>query len=242
MNNVTYQNDQSTVCAIMQPTFLPWLGYFNLISRVEKFVFLDDVQLSKQSWQTRNKLFTGRNVNWVSCPISKKTSNDTRICDVSISQNTNWRSKLIKTIKQNYTKTPFFNDCLDLLSIIESAPTHNLSVFNQHIIMSASTHLDLNTKFVVASDLECGGKKSHHLLEICRAINANHYLSPKGAQEYIEEEGVLVNELDSITYQNYVPRPYVQHHSSEFVSHLSIVDAVANIGWNATKQHITGTL
>ena len=99
----THPVKQDTSCAIMQPTFLPWLGYFNLISKVDTFVFLDDVQLDKRSWQTRNRLFTGQTVNWVSCPI-QKTSRDTLICDVDISQNTEWKNKLIKTIRYNNSK------------------------------------------------------------------------------------------------------------------------------------------
>lgn len=235
----THPVKQDTLCAIMQPTFLPWLGYFNLISKVDTFVFLDDVQLDKRSWQTRNRLFTGQTVNWVSCPI-QKTSRDTLICDVDISQNTEWKNKLIKTITYNYAKTPFFNDCSELLSIVEHAPSDKLSLFNQHIISSISDLLGFNASFVKASSLHCDGKKSHHLLKICQSVNANHYLSPRGSQDYIEAEGILQNALHSVTYQDFRPTPYPQYHASGFVSHLSIVDAVANIGWKATKQHIVG--
>ena len=88
-------SESVTTCAIMQPTFLPWLGYFNLIHRADTFVFLDDVQLDKRSWQTRNRLFTGQKANWVSCPI-QKTKRDTLICNALISNDTKWKEKLIK--------------------------------------------------------------------------------------------------------------------------------------------------
>lgn len=239
MSTVTLQNDQSTTCAIMQPTFLPWLGYFNLIHSVDTFIFLDDVQLDKRSWQTRNRLFTGHTVNWVSCPI-QKASRNTRICDAYISHNTDWQSKLIKTITHSYAKAPFFDDCAELLSVIHDAPTDTLSNFNQHIIVFIASRMGLNVNFITASTLQCGGKKSHHLLALCKAVNANNYYSPRGSKNYIEEEGVLYSALDSVEYQDFVPKPYSQYHCSDFESHLSIVDAVANIGWNATKQHIIG--
>ena len=223
----------------MQPTFLPWLGYFNLIDCADIFVFLDDVQLDKRSWQTRNRLFTGKNVDWVSCPIRKATR-DILISNTLISHETDWKSKIIKTITFSYSKAPYFNDCKLILSLIEQAPNEKLREFNQYMIKGIAGLLGITSQFIQASSLKCSGKRSEHLLEICNRINALHYISPQGARHYIETEQTLLNKLPLVTYQNFEPKPYTQIHSKEFVSHLSIIDVVANIGLHGTKQHIMG--
>lgn len=232
-------SESVTTCAIMQPTFLPWLGYFNLIHRADFFVFLDDVQLDKRSWQTRNRLFTGQNANWVSCPI-KKTKRDTLICNALISNDTEWKEKIIKTITYSYSKAPYFNECQRILSLIEQAPDRKLGEFNQYTISGIANLLGITSRFVQASTLGCVGKRSEHLLEICNKIDAHHYISPQGARHYVESEEILLDSLHKVTFQQFEVKPYSQIHTQEFVSHLSIIDVVANIGLQNTKQHITG--
>ncbi len=226
-------------CAIMQPTFLPWLGYFNLINSVDTFIFLDDVQLDKRSWQTRNRLFTGHKVDWVTCPI-KKTSQNTRIVDVLITDDGKWKEKLIKTLNHSYRKAPCHKDFVEVLGIIDDAPMDKLANFNQFFVTVLCRRLGITTPFVSAFELGCDGSKSAHLLNICRAVNANHYHSPEGARHYIEDENILGRELDILTFQQFTPQPYPQIHSKEFVSHLSIIDAIANIGLKGTMDHIAG--
>ena len=88
-------------CAIMQPHYFPWAGYFNLISKVNKFVFLDDVQFSKNSWQSRNQIIINDQKKWIMIPLKKSPLN-TNIKDKLIDYSKKWQSKIFKTIIQNY--------------------------------------------------------------------------------------------------------------------------------------------
>ena len=99
----------------MQPTFLPWIGYFDLIDKVDKFVFYDDVQLSKQSWQVRNRIKNSSgNPSWLTLPI-KKHPLSTKINEVEINEDKRLIKKIIKAFEHNYSKTPFFHEAYDLI-------------------------------------------------------------------------------------------------------------------------------
>ena len=96
-------------CAIMQPHFLPWSGYFNLISKVDKFVFLDDAQYSKNSWQNRNFILSNNQKFLINIPVIKSPL-DTKIKDKLIDKKNNWKNKITKIILQSYSKSQYYDD------------------------------------------------------------------------------------------------------------------------------------
>ncbi|WP_395344869.1 WbqC family protein [Ningiella sp. W23] len=226
-------------CAIMQPTYLPWAGYFHLIASVDVFVFLDDVQFDRRSWQSRNRIFDGGQVNYLTCPV-KKASRDTLIRDIALSDDGTWQAQHIKKISLNYAKAPFFQDLKCLIELLTESQYGSLSALNRSIITLISEQLGLRTIFEVASTLNCGGKRSEHLLNICRKVNASSYLSPQGSREYLAADNTFANSGVELAFQEYSPQPYVQVHSPSFESHLSIVDVLANIGINKTRTYILG--
>ena len=102
-------------CAIMQPTYFPWAGYFNLISRVDAFVFLDDVQFMRQSWHNRNRVLLGGVPHWLTVPV-ERVSLECRIDEVEVDDKHRWRDKHVKLLRNVYSKHPHGKD---LLSVIE---------------------------------------------------------------------------------------------------------------------------
>ena len=114
----------SIKCAIMQPHFFPWSGYFNLISNVDKFVFLDDAQYSKSSWQSRNKILINNECKWITAHTKKSSTKDTKILDKKIENKNNWKKKLIKSIEQNYSKHPYFENLMELLNYFKNENSH----------------------------------------------------------------------------------------------------------------------
>lgn len=226
-------------CAIMQPTYMPWAGYFNLIASVDTFVFLDDVQFDRRSWQSRNRIFDGGKVQWLSCAVTK-ASRETLIQNIHIRNEENWQQLHYKKIHLNYKNTPFFSELMPILSLLTSQKFDTLLDVNKTLISYFCQMLELDTKFTLASKLAAGGKRSEHLLAICEKINATDYLSPNGSKDYLMQDACFNETPIKLEFQQFLPATYQQYHTPNFVSHLSIIDVIANIGLAQTKQYIKG--
>lgn len=226
------------ICAIMQPTFLPWIGYFNLIHNVDKFVFLDDVQFEKQSWQSRNRILLNGSEYLLSIPI-KKFEIGTRLNNIYISNNTNWRYKQWHSLNYAYKKCNFGNDALSILSpYYTKYDIKYLSEFNIKLIIQIAKVLKINVEFIKSSKLKCRGKRSTYIKNILDEINCDEYLSPIGSINYLKEDKFTSYKGRTIKFQNYIPKSYLQHNNKNFTSHLSIIDILSNIGIEKTKTHV----
>lgn len=231
-----------STCAIMQPTYLPWSGYFNLIASVDTFVFLDDVQFEKQSWQSRNRILLSGNEHMLSVPV-KKMSLQTPISDIELPEITTWRGKHWKSLEAAYQKTPGGKVLLDVLNPVynESRHTH-LFELNKDIIIRLARLLQLDTRFIQASDLKCGGERTAHVIRICEALGCDRYLSPQGARDYLESDGFESQTSIDLVFQSFSPGEYVQLGNKAFASHLSVVDVLANMGVEFAANYVKETV
>jgi len=221
----------------MQPTYLPWAGYFNLIAKADVFVFLDDAQFQKNSWHNRNRLLVNHSPYWITVPVHRKALAQS-IKDTEINTTQRWRKKHINLLKQVYSKHPFAKDVLDLCSVIEQDNITHLAELNIILIQWLLRKLNIQTEIFVSSAIGIQGKRTTRIIELLKQLQADCYLSPKGAMEYLEEDGFADQTAINLVYQEFNPAPYPQHHHQPFESQLSIVDVAANIGWEATKQYI----
>jgi len=223
----------------MQPTYIPWAGYFNLIHNSDVFVFLDDVQFEHQSWQTRNRVLNHSQEILLSVPI-KKHSLNTLIYDAEVTDDQRWRSKHAKTIKHAYVNSPFFSEVYPLYeNILYDTSVERLLDLNIRLIKMFSQKLNVESEFLLASELNCPGVRSEHVYQICKKLNADLYISPKGAQDYIEEDNVLIDSNIKVGFQDFKVTPYTQLGAKSFFSHMSIIDIVMNIGWDMSKIYIS---
>lgn len=219
----------------MQPTFLPWLGYFSLISNVEKFVFLDNVQFESRSWQQRNRILNNNEIQWLTVPVSLPSGQATRINDVLINQEHFSPMKIKRTLNHAYSKSPWTKNMMnELYPILEDSP-ESLSILNKALIVKISKQLELETEFIDASSLNAQGEKASLLLHICEILGAETYISPVGSQIYLDEFSGFRNSGIQVEYQSFKHPDYLQL-STSFVSHLSIVDALCNIGAEDTAR------
>lgn len=226
-------------CAISQPTYFPWAGYFNLVASVDVFVFLDDVQFESRSWQCRNRVLVNGKTSWITVPV--KRQEQTQIFStIEIDDAARWRAKHIKTLQNCYARSPFRDEMLELVPRIGDMETRYLCDLNMAIIRDICQYLRIETSFIRASDLGMGGKRSQHLMNICRELGANTYLSPQGSRAYLEEDGIFVDSDVLLQFQDYQPGIYSQQGSGQFISHLSILDVVANIGFENASKYIRG--
>ena len=224
-------------CAIMQPHYLPWSGYFNLMSKVGVYVFLDDVQFSKNSWQSRNQIIINDQKKWIMIPL-KKSALNTNIKDKLIDYSQKWQSKIFKTIIQNYKNYPFIKDLEELIVFSINLKLLNLSDYNIEILKFLSFKLNIKVEFIKSSDLNVKKERTQKVIEILEKVKATEYLSPIGAQEYLHKDGF--NEITKIKllFNDYKCKPYNQKDSKNFVPSLSIIDLIANLGWTGASHHV----
>lgn len=174
-----------TAIAIMQPTFIPWIGYFELMQNVDDFIFLDDVQVSKQSWQTRNFFISQDKPYWKSIPV--KGSSYTPLNEAFIMSFDQFIKKLSKSIYQDY---PFFN--LDW--IINETKLHQNEItiadFNIEIIHRLAEIFEIKTQTHRASQLNVKGHRDERVINIVNKFSCSHYMATIGAREYMQKFGL----------------------------------------------------
>lgn len=227
-------------CSIMQPTYLPWSGYFGLINAVDKFVLLDDVQFERRSWQSRNRILMNGVINTLTVPI-RKVARSTIISEIEIADHEEWQASHWKTLQTAYANAPYGASLLSLLEPVYIEKSYILLAdLNRRLIEVLCSGLNIKTPIISASSLCCDGARSSHLFAICNEIGCDRYISPRGSADYLAiDEFASMGEL-SLGFQEFIPRPYSQFRVAEFVSHLSIVDVIANIGWVGALNYIQG--
>ena len=219
--------------AIMQPTYLPYLGYFHVIAEADVFVFLDDVQFARRSWQSRNRILGAGGEVTLTVP-TKKADRDAPIAEIEISDAEPWAAKHLASVRHAYGKRPFFAEGMAFLEAQLGSPPARLADLNAGLIQAAAARLELATEFVRASALPVTGQRSEHLLSICRAVGAADYLSPMGSADYMAEDGVFAAAGFPVRFQGFVEIAYPQGQPA-FTPYMAFIDAVMNLGWAGTR-------
>ena len=215
--------------SIMQPTYLPWLGYFDLTNRSDIFVFLDTVQLDKRSWQQRNRIKTPNSEIMLTVPVLTKGRFNQEIRDVEIDISQRFEKKHFNSIQLNYKNSKYYKLYIGELEEIFISKTSRLANLNIKLIKWLSSKIGIKTKFISSSELDVSGSKTELLINICKKINANHYLSPIGSKSYIEKNNLFNNSGIQLSYQNYQHPTYNQLFG-DFIPYLSVIDLLFNEG------------
>ena len=223
------------IVGIAQPTFFPWIGYYNIIKNSNIFVFLDNVKFEKHSWQMRNRVKNSSKHSdsevWMSVP-TKGVTNNTLIKDVIIDNTKNWKQKHVKTLKNNYSKS--FQEIKFLTQIYDNE-WNKLVDFNIESITKCCQYLGIKTKLIKASDLSAPGKKGDLVLNICKELNADQYFSTIGSKDYLEDyRDSFEDARIQITYHNYT-HPIYKQKGNNFLPNLSILDLILSELDNAYK-------
>jgi len=217
--------------AIMQPTYWPWIGYFELVAQSSVFVFLDSAQFVKGSWHSRNRL-KGNNDQpfWLSVPVQSAPLK-TPLSEVRIApQNLNWRKDHQNSILTHLGSAPFYAQLKPVVDRVLSSPYERLTELTVASVRAIAELIGVDSTFALASELGCVGKKSTLLIDICQRFNATRYYSPAGSADYMEAETGLWDAAGiSVDFQDWRHPVYPQR-GTAFVSHLSVLDAIANVG------------
>lgn len=224
--------------AIIQSSYIPWKGYFDIISDVDIFVFLEDVQYTHRDWRNRNMIkFVNGSVGWLTIPVGH-IARDVQVNNVTFGGNHGWKREHREQLSFNYRKAPFFGELMDLCDALYENPTDSLSDFNQSATRTIADRIGIATvRYVDSTQLNTEGVKSTKLISICKAINADFYLSGPSARAYIDEKAFNDNGIE-VKFKEYGPyKPYDQP-PGDFCHTVSILDTIAHVGIARCGEYI----
>lgn len=214
--------------AIMQPTYLPWSGYFSLIDSVDTFVFLDDVQFSRRSWQQRNKIKSPAGEIWLTVPVISKGLRDQLILETKI-LNRSYVSNHISKIKEAYHGSKYFIDFFPILESVLERDFINLIELNISLIESISKYLNLSSTFKRSSEFSLGGIKDEKIFKILDHLKSDFYISASGSRQYMENSKLFQASAIEVKYLEYEIVEYHQLYGN-FIPYMSIIDHIFNMG------------
>ena len=232
----------SKLVAIHQPTFFPWLGYFNKIDRCDQFVVLDNVQFSKKggTWANRVKLLVSGSPRWATMPVERDYHGVRSYAEMRIDNSNPWRDKLLQTLRTNYRAAAHFAKVFPAIEELISNPTSRLTDYNLSAILYLARALSIDvSKIVLASTLKVEGSGTDLLVSITKSVGGTAYLCGGGASGYQEDAKFAAAGLDLI-YQSFQHPVYEQANAREFVPGLSVIDALMNCGFERTAALIQG--
>ena len=223
--------------SIMQPTFLPWIGYFRLINISDHFVFLNDVQFEKQSWQSRNKIIINGTPKWVSINLVK-SSLKSKINEIRYDNPSFSIKKIIKTFNQEYAKCDYKKDGLEVLNFLEDCHSNFLAETNIELIKFICKKFEFESKFYLSSDMKIDETRTNRIIKICDLINPRYYISTIGAKEYLNKDSFKNRSNIELKFFNYREKEYLQKNTKRFYNKQSIIDLISNLGWKNAKNYL----
>lgn len=214
---------------ILQPGYLPWLGFFEQIYRSDVFVIYDDVQYDKQGWRNRNRIKTAGGAVWLTVPVTVKFNDHPLIDVVKIDNKHNWRKKHLLSIKQNYSNAPFYEKYVDIFEEAYSSAWEYLVDIDIFFIIRLAAFLGIDTKKIIRSSvLKVEGNTMERLVRICREVGADVFYEGSAGKNYIDEDYFMKSGI-KIEYQEYSHPVYEQRYG-EFIPYLSVIDLLFNHG------------
>lgn len=211
--------------AIMQPYAFPYLGYFQLLHAVDRFVLLDDVTFIKQGWINRNRILGPHGPLRITLPVEAASSNR-RICELQLVAGTRWKETLLRTIEQSYRRAPGFDTSWPVVEQILRYPERRLNDWLRHALARLAGALAIDTPIVSAADVHPAGdgRGLDRVLEICRREGATDYLNAEGGRTLYPADAFAARGI-TLQFLEHQPRAYPQH-GSAFVERLSIIDVL----------------
>jgi hypothetical protein len=217
------------IAGILQPGYLPWLGFFEQMHRSDVFVIYDDVQYDKHSWRNRNRIKTANGPHWLTVPVLLTFDEHPLINQVRIDNGGNWRKKHFDTIVQNYSKAPFFRR---YSPFFEEAYTRNweyLIDLDMYFIMNLADCLGIErAKIVKSSAMTITGDRIGRLIAMCKRLKTDTFYEGASGKNYIDPERFLAEGV-RVIFQDYRHPVYSQLYG-EFIPYLSIIDLLFNHG------------
>ena len=223
-------------CVILQPSYIPWRGYFEQIYRADVFVFYDDVQYDKHGWRNRNRIKNHQGGQWLTIPVHSKgvVVENTPINEVEIAWVESWAERHLRAIQQSYSKAPYYKLYGPWLEEVYQRRPARLADFTIPLTMEIAQKLGIcSTRFLRSSELHASGQKTDRLIQILSGLAVTHYISGPSARSYIEDEKFQAAGI-SLEYMEYNYPEYPQL-SPPYDPYVTILDLLFMVGPEAPK-------
>lgn len=212
--------------AIMQPYFFPYIGYFQLINYVDKFVIYDTIQYTKKGWINRNRILSKKENDYINISL-KKDSDYLNVSERFVSEN--WikdKLKLKNKIKGTYSKAPYFKETFELVEECLNSTETNLFKLLYFILVKVCKKLNIKTEIIISSSLNLNEelKSTEKIIEICNKLQAKEYFNPIGGLGLYSKEFFLEKDI-KLSFLKTKKTSYTQF-ESEFIPFLSIIDVL----------------
>ena len=222
--------------AIMQPYFLPYVGYFQLISSVDQFVIYDNIKYTKKGWINRNRFLQNNGAAIFTLPL-ENDSDSKSICQRSLATDFN-KTKILNMLTDSYRKSRYFDQTFPLIQRIIQFPERNLFLYLQNSISLICDHLSIDTKILVSSKIAIDHqlRSQEKVIALCGALGATNYVNAiNGLSLYSKNEFEVFN-ID-LSFIQSLPFEYPQN-GGLFVPHLSIMDVLMFNDLEIVKEQI----
>ncbi len=219
-----------TRCVILQPSFIPWRGYFDQVRRADVFLFLDSVQYDKNGWRNRNRIMTSQGANWLTVPVhAKGATQGLPLKDVRIDGSRDWRRKHRLTLEQAYRRAPHFDHAWSVVDQIYGIGTESLADLcaESTILIAAALGFAL-PRFLRTSEFAATEDRNGRLVSLATQVGATHYLSGPSARSYLDQAQFAAAGIE-VEFMEYAYREYPQLRSP-FDPQLSILDLLFMTG------------
>jgi hypothetical protein len=223
------------IISVHQPQYLPWLGYFDKIDKSDCFVFLDTVQYKKREFQNRNRIRTQKGCIWLTVPVKTKGLDRQNISDVYVDNEIDWADSHSKSLQMWYGTAPYFSRYYPFFKDVYSKKWKRLIDLNICIIEYILKQLDIKTKIYLESDIGTTEKSTQRIIEICKKLKADVYLSGTGGKAYLAEDEFSQNSI-GLRYQKFNHPEYAQRFiddNNPFTPYMSVIDLLFNEGPNS---------
>lgn len=228
MPGLTACGERSRTAVILQPGYLPWLGYFAQLHRSDVFVVYDDVQFDKESWRNRNRIKTPADVQWLTVPVLTKGRHLSSNREIEIDHTSAWRRKHLRSLEQNYRQAPFFDEYISRFASLYERSWRYLIDLNLACLDVLASALGLERDIRLASELRASGRGTERLIGLCHALGATTFFEGAAGRGYIDAQAFSRAGL-ALEYQDYRHPVYPQLFGA-FVPYLSVVDLLFNCG------------
>lgn len=220
-----------TRVAIVQPNFLPWRGFFDLIAQVDEFVFLDNVQYTRNDWRNRNRVFApGGRVQWLTVPVRGSTTQ--LIFEVLIDNSQPWQRRHLQGLRMAYGKAPHSELALGILERAYAKTPQRLVDLTIPLTVEIAQLLGSRTRFHIASEMDSRQEKNERLIDLVTSVRGTVYVSGPSAFDYLEPAQWKAHNI-AIRYMEYPKYPAYPQLAPSFIPDLSILDLLFMKGRDA---------
>lgn len=226
------------IVGIHQPNYFPWMGYFDKMDKSDIFILLDEVQLTDSSMTQRNRVLNCNGVpSYLTVAFQKAGYMQKQLREIKLNPEIDWQKRQTDFLKGTYGKMPYFSEVWDLIEPIFTKKYDKLIDVNYDAICLVKDMLGITTRIVWQSNLDYprDAHKNDLILNLCKSVSADCYLSGTGAQKYMDIDSFSRDGIE-VEFQKFEAPAYEQKYAKEFCPGLSMLDVLLNCGIDRTKQ------